>query len=110
MRRCIVLIVVLVVAAMAQAPTPSPKHESHAPSMAENQQEAQALAQDIARMRSLLQQMEMNLALVTTSQNPLKHQFELDIQMWRIVLDGMERRAQAMRGGQPSDDKVTPQK
>jgi len=96
-----VLVFLLAITAMAQTPTPSPQHESHAPSMAEDQQEAQALTQDIARMRSLLQQMERNLILVTTSQNPLKHQFDLEIQMWRVVLDGMERRAQAMRGAQP---------
>jgi hypothetical protein len=102
MKRCIVLVWVFTVAALAQAPVPAPKRESHAPATAvENRQEAQALTQDIAQMRSLVQQMEMNLTFVTNTQNPLKHQFELEIQMWRVVLDGMERRAQEMGGGQP---------
>jgi hypothetical protein len=107
MKRCNLLVYVLLVcmiamAAVAQAPTPSAKPEIHTPATAaENQQEAQALTQDIARMRSLLQQMEMNLTFVTNTQNPLKHQFELEMEMWRVVLDGMERRAQAMRGGPP---------
>jgi hypothetical protein len=101
MKPDIVLVCVLAIAAMAQTPTPSATRESQTPTTAVEKQEAQALTQDIARMRSLLQQMERNLILVTTSQNPLKHQFDLEIQMWRVVLDGMERRAQAMRGAQP---------
>ena len=84
------------VAAATQAP--AAEGERRPPAVAvDAQQEAQALTQDIARMRSLLQQMEMNLTFVTTTQNPLKHQFELEMDMWRVVLDGMERRAQAMR-------------
>jgi hypothetical protein len=101
MKWCFVLVWVLAIAALAQAPTPPPKHESHAPAVMVENQEAQALTQDVARMRSLLQQMEVNLTFVTNTQNPLKHQFELEIEMWRLVLDSMERRAQAMRGGQP---------
>jgi hypothetical protein len=48
-------------------------------------------------MRTMLRQMEMNLALVQTTQSPLKHQFDLEIDMWRVVLNGMERRLQRMR-------------
>jgi hypothetical protein len=88
----------MAVAAMAQAPAPSAKHEARPAVSASDQQEIQALTNDVARMRTLLQQMEMNLAFVQTTQTPLKHQFELEIDMWRLTLDGMERRLQRLRG------------
>lgn len=53
------------------------------------------LQDDIKRMRTLVQQMQTNLAFVDTSQSPLKHQFELDIEMWNVLISDMERRAQA---------------
>jgi len=56
--------------------------------------QAQALRNDLARMKSLVQQMEQNLAFVDTTQSPLKHQFQLEIDMWRTTIDQMERRLQ----------------
>lgn len=55
--------------------------------------DAQALRDDIKRMRALVQQMETNLAFVDTTQSPLKHQFQLDIDMWNILINQMERRS-----------------
>jgi GTP1/Obg family GTP-binding protein len=55
--------------------------------------DAQAMRDDIKRMRALVGQMESNLAFVDTTQSPLKHQFQLDIDMWNIVINQMERRA-----------------
>lgn len=46
---------------------------------------------DLTRMRSLLQQMEMGLAYLPSGYSAVKHQFELEIGMWRILLDRMER-------------------
>jgi hypothetical protein len=43
-------------------------------------------------MKALVQQMESNLAFVDTTQSPLKHQFQLEIDMWKIVIQQMERR------------------
>jgi ABC-type Fe3+-siderophore transport system permease subunit len=57
--------------------------------------EARATEGDIKRMRALVSQMETNLAFVDSTQSPLKHQFQLEIDAWRILLDQMERRAQA---------------
>lgn len=57
--------------------------------------DARATQDDIRKMRSLVQQMEINLVSVDTSQSPLKHQFQLDIDMWKTLLNQMERRAQA---------------
>ena len=56
--------------------------------------ETAALREDIARMRAILGQMETNLAFVDTTQSPLKHQFQLEIDMWNTVIIDMERRTQ----------------
>jgi hypothetical protein len=58
--------------------------------------EVQALREDLERMKELVRQMESNLAFVDTTQSPLKHQFQLEIDMWRTVIAGMERRLAAM--------------
>ena len=57
--------------------------------------DAQALRDDIRKMRALVRQMETNLAFVDNTQSPLKHQFQLDINMWNTLIDQMERRAQS---------------
>ena len=41
----------------------------------------------------IVRQMETNLAFVDITQSPLKHQFQLDIDMWNMVIDQMERRS-----------------
>ena len=55
--------------------------------------DAQAQRDDIRKMRALVQQMESNLAFVDTTQSPLKHQFQLDIDMWKVLINQMERRS-----------------
>jgi TolA-binding protein len=54
-----------------------------------------ALRDDISKMRVLVQQMESNLAFVDTTQSPLKHQFQLEIDMWKTLIKQMERRLDA---------------
>ena len=96
MKRYIIFFCIVSLTAVAQAPTE--KREGRPAVSPVDQQEIQALTSDIARMQSLVHQMENNLAFVQTTQTPLKHQFELDIEMWRVVLNGMERRVQRLRG------------
>ena len=55
--------------------------------------DAQALRDDIKKMRVLVRQMETNLAFVDTTQTPLKHQLQLDIDMWNLLINQMERRS-----------------
>jgi len=43
-------------------------------------------------MRVILGQMQSNLAFVQNTTTPLKHQFELEIEMWQVVLDEMDHR------------------
>lgn len=55
--------------------------------------DARSQQDDIRKMRAIVQQMETNLAFVDTTQSPLKHQFQLDIDMWNILINQMERRS-----------------
>ena len=78
-------------------------HEQHnvAPEgldAAARDQEIQALRQDITRMKVLVQQMQSNLAFVDNTQSPLKHEFELDIQLWQTMIAQMDRRLACLVG------------
>ena len=55
--------------------------------------DAQAQRDDIRKMRALVAQMQSNLAFVDNTQSPLKHQFQLDIDMWNVLINQMERRS-----------------
>ena len=57
-----------------------------------SQTDVQALRNDLQRMKALVQQMELNLAFVDTTDSPLKHQFRLEIDMWKTVIGEMERK------------------
>lgn len=50
------------------------------------------LRRDIELMKANVHQMQTNLAFVDTTQSPLKHQFQLDIDMWNLLIADMERR------------------
>jgi hypothetical protein len=82
-------------AANSQAATASAAENAQLRQMAVRGDDPQALRDDIKKMRALVRQMESNLAFVDTTQSPLKHQFQLDIDMWKIVIDHLERRVQA---------------
>jgi hypothetical protein len=51
---------------------------------------------DLAKMRVLVTQMQNNLGVTTTSTTPLYHQFDLQIQMWQLLIAQMERRIDRM--------------
>ena len=55
-------------------------------------EDVRTLRADLARMKALVQQMEVNLAFATPAETPLRHQFELEIAAWKIVIQDMERR------------------
>jgi hypothetical protein len=42
--------------------------------------------------------MANNLAFVSDSQSPLKHQFQLEIDMWQVLMMRMQRRVDAIEG------------
>jgi len=77
--------------APAQSAPPDPAADAQKTSQL-SQQDLQALRDDVQRMKVLVQQMESNLAFVDTTQSPLKHQFQLEIDLWKTVIDQMQRR------------------
>ena len=54
--------------------------------------DVESLRQDLARMKAIVHQMETNLAFVDNTQSPLKHQFQLEIDMWNTLIAEMERK------------------
>ena len=56
-----------------------------------------SLRADLNRMQSLLDQMEHNLAMVGSGVTPLRHQFELEIEMWRVLTQQMEGRVRRLQ-------------
>ena len=77
--------------AYAQTQDKPVKTESRPATTSLSAEELEVTRQDLQRMRSLVQQMQTNLAYVTTIQGPLKHQFELEIEMWQLQIARMER-------------------
>jgi TolA-binding protein len=61
-----------------------------------DQAEIDALKADLLRMNSILNQMRTNLGYVATTTQPLRHQFELELDMWQMLLSQMERRVQRL--------------
>lgn len=50
---------------------------------------------DLLRMHALLTQMQKNAAFVSPGDTPLKHEFELEIEMWQVLLRDMDRQVDA---------------
>jgi hypothetical protein len=89
------LVLVLVVVAVGVFPDAvyaAPQPSGSAASAPASQADIQGLRDDIQRMKGLVQQMEQNLAFVDTTQSPLKHQFQLEIDMWKTMIAEMERK------------------
>jgi hypothetical protein len=51
------------------------------------------LRTDVEKMRTLLGQMQRNVAFVSAGDTPLKHQLQLEIEMWELLLRDMEKKA-----------------
>jgi hypothetical protein len=56
----------------------------------------EAMRADSKKMHVILNQMQTNLAFVTNTNDPLKHQFELEVEMWQMLLNQMDRRIEEM--------------
>ena len=82
--------------AAAQSPSASAKKSPANSHSASQQSEIDALKADVSQMKVVLNQMATNLAAVSDSQSPLKHQFQLDIEMWQIVIMQTQRRINLM--------------
>ncbi len=73
-----------------------------------NSAEIAELKTDIANMQSVLNQMQANFALVGNPTTPVNHILELNIDMWRMVIDQMQRRVRSLEEKNPGRSK--PQK
>jgi hypothetical protein len=62
----------------------------------QNSDQLEAMRADSKKMHVILNQMQTNLAFVTNSNDPLKHQFELEVEMWQMLLNQMDRRIEDM--------------
>lgn len=88
---CLLLVLLFSFSALTFLPAQTAKPDS----------DLQAMRSDVQRMRVILNQMRTNLAFVDTTQSPLKHQFELETDMWQMMLDQMDRKIAAMEASHP---------
>jgi hypothetical protein len=82
----------------AQAQTSPPARQTQN----DKESDLQAMKADVQRMRVILNQMRENLAFVDTTQSPLKHQFQLEADMWQVLLDQMDRRISVLEAARPT--------
>jgi hypothetical protein len=83
----------------AQTSQPRAAQTTAAPNQTElsNADEVRALEQDSQHMRIILNQMRENLGFVGNTTMPINHQFALEIDMWQLALDQMDRRIARLR-------------
>lgn len=95
--RVVPLILTCAVALSAQQPPPAQPQagsdHDHPPAAATTQ--SKDLAANLARMRALVQRMQSNLPAVASGQSPLEHEFQLEIEMWQLLIDQMEMQMKA---------------
>jgi hypothetical protein len=82
-----------------QAQTPGQVNSGRPGRPSLHEQESNDLAEmkaDIAKMQSLLNAMQANFALVGDPTRPANHELQLNIDMWRILINHMQRRVNRM--------------
>jgi hypothetical protein len=84
--------VLIVLVSTAGFTTPAGQDTSPAASTTAINSDTNDLNRDLERMNSLLLQMQKNAAFVSRGDTPLKHQFELEIEMWQILIQDMQRK------------------
>lgn len=88
----------LTVSCSATGPNPQAKESREPGIRAEaHSQDLKSMQADVLRMRAILNQMRTNLGFVANTTTPVHHQFELEIDMWQVLLDQMERRIAQMQ-------------
>jgi len=85
----------LISLAAAQSPNKSATN-SISPIPQNQNSDLEAMRGDLKKMQVILNQMQTNLAFVTNTNDPLKHQFELEVEMWQMLLSQMDRRIEEM--------------
>lgn len=96
--RLFILIVVLFCTTVISVAADKPPQDANPPATTHEQSsrvDSKAVKTDLERMRALLGQMQRNVAFVTPGDTPLKHQLQLEIDMWQLLLNDMEKRSNA---------------
>ena len=89
---CVCAILLSATVSLAQSgQEPNPNTTSTAQRSAPIQQPVD-LKSDLEKMRVLIEQMQRNVAFVSAGDTPLKHQFQLEIEMWQLLLRDMDRK------------------
>lgn len=89
---CVCAILLSTTVALAQSnQVPNPKATSNVQRNAAIEQPVD-LKTDLDKMRILIEQMQRNVAFVSAGDTPLKHQFQLEIEMWQLLLRDMDRK------------------
>lgn len=89
---CVCAILLSTTVALAQSSQePNPKTTSIVQRSATIQPPVD-LKSDLEKMRVLIEQMQRNVAFVSAGDTPLKHQFQLEIEMWQLLLRDMDRK------------------
>lgn len=66
-----------------------------------SEEEVRASQADLQRMHTLVQQLQMNLVSLPPGPTPLRHQFELEIELWQTLIAHMERQLPRRTGSPP---------
>lgn len=84
--------------ASAQTPgrNPIPRNDTPPVLSTAEQADIDEAREDLKKMRVLVNQMASNLAFVSDTQSPLKHQFQLEIDMWQMMMMRMQRHLDRM--------------
>ena len=75
---------------LAHAQAGGSKQSSHE----QQPDELRDMKDDLVKMQSLLNQMQAVFALVGNPTSPANHELELNIDMWRVLINQMDRRVQ----------------
>lgn len=99
-----VILILCALSATAQSTPKKPAEMAPEPQVratTPNDSDAEAMRTDLARMRNMVAQMQRNLGFVDSGLTPLKHQFELEIEMWNVLINDMQRRLNGQGGKLP---------
>lgn len=93
MLRVIALLFTITVPGACQSTTEERRTSKAEAQVPHPEADAEDLKSDLERMHILLEQMRRNVAFVSAGDTPLKHQFQLEIEMWQLLIRDMEKKA-----------------
>jgi|SRR5690242_1524571 len=89
---CAILLSTTAIALGQSAQEQNPKPPLTPQPTASMRQQPMDLKSDLEKMRVLIEQMQRNVAFVSAGDTPMKHQFQLEIEMWQLLLRDMDRK------------------